>query len=75
MSIVNYIKRMGLIKIAEVCNWDLMDIRLHLIRNARVKDSKLSNSLKWFEALFEEKAEIYKKDPLLLEVIEKLKGE
>ena len=75
MTIGKYIKKMGLIKISELCNWDLKDIRHYIIRVTNICDGRLSVVLKQFKSLFIEKTEIYKKDPLLVEIITKLKGE
>ena len=75
MTFGKYIKKMGLIKICELCNWDLRDIRLHLIRIVHIRDARLTTVMKQFRDLFKEKTEVYKKDPKLIEIIKKLKGE
>ena len=75
MKLDEYLKKMGRIKISEDCNWDLNDIRHNISRIANIAGSRLSNAMKPFKALFAEKTEIYRKDPLLIEIIEKLKGE
>ena len=75
MKFDEYLKNKGRIKISELCNWDLNDIRHHLYRITNISGSRLSNAMKPFKALVTEKTEIYRKDPLLIEIIEKLKGE
>lgn len=73
MKISDYIKKMGLVKICELCNWDLFDIKKHLSRNAEGSDSQFSREMQKFKALFLEKTEIYRNDPKIEEIIRKLK--
>ena len=74
MKLDEYLKKMGRIKISEYCNWDLNDIRHNIFRITNITGSRLSNAMKPFKDLFQEKTEIYIEDPLLTEIIEKLKG-
>lgn len=73
MKISEYIKYMGLIKICEICNWDLKEIRLLLMRKTQIRDGQISREMKNFKTIFDQKNEIYKQDPKLTEIINKLK--
>ena len=64
---------MGLIKICEICNWDLKEIRLLLMRKTQIRDGQISREMKNFKTIFDQKNEIYKQDPKLTEIINKLK--
>ena len=74
MKAHDYIKKMGRVKIAEICNWDLEDIRLHLKRETDVTESQISREMQEFYTLFNQKTEIYRTDPRIEELISKLKG-
>ena len=51
MKIIDYIKQMGRIKISEICNWDLADIRNRLIRVTNIRDGQISRVMKKFQDL------------------------
>ena len=54
-------------------NWDLKEIRLHLMRKTQIRDGQISREMKNFKTIFDQKNEIYKQDPKLTEIINKLK--
>ena len=75
MKTSSYITEQGMYKIAERCNWDLRDIKLHLLRETDIeKGTQLSRVMRKFKDLINNQTETVRISPRILEIKKKLEG-
>lgn len=76
MGISKYEKRLGRLQILKECNFNLKDVRLHLIRECNLpKGYDLSKQMKEYKKLIEEKSMLSRGDVLFFEFMDKIKEE
>lgn len=73
MKVSEYIKEKGILKISELCNWDIADIKYHLLRETDIEaNSQLSRIMKDFKNFFNEKTKHIRNNYRIKEIKEKL---
>ena len=73
MKIFSYEKLVGRLKILEMCNYSLIDVRQHLKRECQLKSNyDLSKYMKIYKQLLEEKTQPSRKSELCKEILNKL---
>ena len=77
MKMQAYLKQLGMLKLCELCNWDLADIRLHLYRETDIdKGTQLSRAMAEFKSFVKDYLNISLKDRKRIEeLLIKLRGE
>lgn len=76
MKVQDYIRENGYQKICEKCNWDLADIKNHLLRETCIEiGSQLSREMAKFKKFIYKVTQKARVSPRIEEIIRKLKGD
>lgn len=76
MKIAEYERFIGRLEILKKCDYDLKDVRQHLIRECELsKGFDLSKHINAYKQLIEKETAPTKADVLIAEYLQKLKGE